>query len=167
MRVMRLILLLFLFGLVYFDVQAQSKVGSEAYNKMLTGLLEHNVPEVNVDEVEPGVTYLDTRELHEYKISHIKGAIWVGYTTFKLSRIKEVSKNAKVVVYCSVGYRSEKITQRLIKKGYSDVGNLYGGLFEWVNQGKEVVNSSDETTLNIHAYDEEWGVWLRKGIKVY
>ena len=47
------------------------------------------------------------------------------------------------------------------------VYNLYGGLFEWVNQGKEVVKPNGETTETVHAYSKSWGIWLKKGEKVY
>jgi hypothetical protein len=65
-----------------------------------------------------------------------------------------------------VGARSEKITEELLKKGYSDVSNLYGGIFEWVNEGKPVYTNNRKTT-KVHAYSMAWGIWLKQGEKVY
>jgi rhodanese-related sulfurtransferase len=73
---------------------------------------------------------IDSREKREFEVSHIDNAVWVGYDTFKMKRIKHIPKDQKIVVYCSVGYRSEKIAEKLIKKGYTKVSNLYGGVFE-------------------------------------
>jgi hypothetical protein len=70
-------------------------------------------------------------------------------------------------VYCSVGYRSERIGEKLLKLGYTDVVNLYGGIFEWKNQGLDVYNSSNYPTDSVHTYNKSWGKWLVKGIKVY
>jgi 3-mercaptopyruvate sulfurtransferase SseA len=66
-----------------------------------------------------------------------------------------------------VGYRSEKISEKLKQAGFKDVSNLYGGIFEWVNQGNPVVDENGKITDNIHAYSKTWGVWLNKGVKVY
>lgn len=135
---------------------------------MLKDLLNHSVPEISVAEINPDekVIYLDARELNEYEVSHIRNAIWVGYDKLQKEALKEVPKDSKIIVYCSVGYRSEKVSEKLIKMGYKDVSNLYGGLFEWANQEKTMVNDSSFTN-RIHAYDEEWGKWVTKGRKVY
>jgi hypothetical protein len=71
-----------------------------------------------------------------------------------------------VVVYCSVGYRSEKIAARLREMGFLEVYNLYGGLFEWVNRGNPVYRN-EQATRAVHGYSWTWGIWLRRGKKVY
>ena len=70
-------------------------------------------------------------------------------------------------MYCSVGYRSEKISEKLIAAGFTDVSNLYGGIFEWVNIGRPVYKASNQKTNRVHTYNKEWSKWLRTGIKVY
>lgn len=50
--------------------------------------------------------------------------------------------------------------------GFKNVSNLYGGIFEWVNQAHEIVNDSGKTD-SVHAYNRFWGMWLQKGKKVY
>lgn len=135
---------------------------------MLRSLLSHTVTEVDVEEVEAidhKVYFLDSREKNEFNVSHIKDAIWVGYDDFDIERVKNIPKDEPIVVYCSVGYRSEKVSEKLIAAGYTNVSNLYGGIFEWVNQEQPVFNESGETQ-NVHPYDFKWGVWLKKGNKV-
>ncbi len=143
--------------------------GDRSYKLMLKGLLKHNVPELNIDEAHKQVNplFLDAREKQEYDVSHIKNAIWIGDKTFNLNRLNGVAKNEILIVYCSIGYRSEKITEKIIRAGYQSVSNLYGGIFEWVNQGYPVYDTSNLPTKKIHAYNHVWSKWLRKGEKIY
>ncbi|MFQ5334631.1 MAG: rhodanese-like domain-containing protein, partial [Flavobacteriales bacterium] len=75
-------------------------------------------------------------------------------------------RRREVIVYCSVGYRSEKIAEKLAGMGFGQVFNLYGGIFEWVNRGYPVYDEHGQTD-NVHAYNHNWGLWLHKGNKVY
>lgn len=150
---------------------SKSQVESTAYHLMLKTLLSHSVNEVSVNEadslIKKDYILLDSRSKEEYDISHIKNSIWVGYDDFSLNRIKNIDKNKNIIVYCSVGYRSEKIAEKIEKAGYSNVSNLYGGIFEWVNQEKIIVDTKNQATTNIHPYSKSWGIWLNKGNKVY
>jgi rhodanese-related sulfurtransferase len=114
-----------------------------------------------------GYTVLDTRERREYEVSHLKQARWVGYNDFSLARVRGVSKHAKILLYCSVGYRSHKVAEKLMAAGYQNVTNMDGGIFSWVNSGKKVFDMQGNSTERIHAYDRLWGLKLTRGIKVY
>ncbi|MCT4560831.1 MAG: rhodanese-like domain-containing protein [Crocinitomicaceae bacterium] len=105
------------------------------------------------------IYFLDARETEEYQVSHIPEAIHVGYKNFSTDKVKKVPKDAIVVVYCSVGYRSGKIGEQLKKAGYSNVYNLYGGIFEWANTGNPIYNSSGETHT-VHGYNAKWSEYL-------
>lgn len=150
-------------------VEVKSQVESTAYELMLKGLLSHSVREITPGELisMDSMVFLDSRERQEYEVSHINNAVWVGYNDFSMDRLKGLSKDQKLVVYCSVGYRSEKISERLKQAGFTDVSNLYGGIFEWVNEGKAVYRPDGKQTEEVHAYNKTWGIWLRKGKKVY
>lgn len=139
------------------------------FNKMLDGMLSHSVEEVGVHDVvaDEDVILLDSRERDEYEVSKIDGAVWVGYDDFDLERVADISKDKEVIVYCSIGYRSEKIAERLKKEGYKNVKNLYGGIFSWVNHDKKVYDTTGVQTNKVHAYNRLWGIWLEKGEKVY
>jgi len=143
-----------------------AQVANSSYKLMLKTLLSHTVPEVVVTDAptpSENIYYLDAREKREYEVSHIQDAIWIGYDDFKGERIADIPKDSKVIVYCSVGYRSERISEKLLEMGFSDVSNLYGGLFEWMNEEKEVVTGegTEQTPTNqVHAYNRIWGVWL-------
>jgi rhodanese-related sulfurtransferase len=143
------------------------------YDRMLKGLYTGDVPVIHPkqlsDTIEKGakVILLDSREQNEFNVSHIQNALYVGYDDFILDSLKSLSKDDFIVIYCSVGYRSEKIGEKLIAAGYKHVFNLYGGIFEWVNEGYVVVDNNNQPTPRVHAYSKSWGRWLKKGEKVY
>lgn len=145
------------------------QVESSAYNILLKTLLSHSVSEVCVDQISTikKSILLDAREYAEFKVSHLEDAQFVGYQNFKIDSLKGLARDVKILVYCSIGYRSEKIAEKLKAEGFSDVSNLYGGIFEWVNQGNSIVNSSGKQTDRVHAYTKAWSIWLNKGNKVY
>ncbi len=146
------------------------KVESNAYAIMLKGLLSHTVPERSATEAfakKESAIFIDAREKKEYKVSHIKNSIWVGYDYLNLKPMKKLAKDTEIIVYCSVGYRSEKVAEKLKEKGFTNVSNLYGGIFEWKNNDFPIVNDNQDTTEKVHAYNKVWGIWLNKGEKVY
>lgn len=132
---------------------------------------ENSVPYIYSEELlaEKEVLLLDSREWAEYRVSHLKNAIWVGYDTFQIDSVlqKIPNKDKAIVVYCSIGVRSEDIGEKLQAAGYSDVKNLYGGIFNWKNDGHTVYTNDNNTTEKIHAFDAQWGKLLKSGEKVY
>lgn len=168
-RTLKHILLLFIILSSSNQIYAQAEVDGGGFKLMLNTLLSHSVPEINVDSLETiisTVQLVDSRELEEFKISHLEGALYAGYDDYDSTIVDRLDKSRPVIVYCSIGYRSEKIAERLIAAGFTDVYNLYGGIFEWVNQGNDVVDESG-TTDKVHAYSRTWGIWLKEGEKVY
>ena len=140
--------------------------GQKTFEEMANDMASKEIPLIHVEELDSTCILLDTRSYREYEVSHIEGAIWVGYDEFDISKLASISKDKKVVVYCSVGYRSGKIGEKLAKAGYSKVFNLWGGIFDWVNKGKPVVNDTGATN-HIHGYNKKWGKWLTRGEIVY
>jgi rhodanese-related sulfurtransferase len=139
------------------------RVQNKAYEILLDTLLKHDVPELEVQKVlQSRAILLDARELEEYELSHLQDAVWVGYNDFDLDRLQGIENHDSIIVYCSIGYRSEVIANRLKEAGYSNVFNFYGGIFEWSNQGHDVVDEDGQKTEQVHAFDRKWGVWLNK-----
>lgn len=143
---------------------------SKSFDVLLRGLIKKTVPIIKVQELKSKsteVVLLDARELEEFEVSHLRNARYVGFNNFSLEVIKDIPKTAPIVVYCSIGVRSEKIGEKLLAAGYTNVKNCYGSIFEWVNQGNEIVDMQNQPTQKIHAYNKKWGVWVNKGEKVY
>lgn len=156
-------------SIISYATSAQKKVGSGSFNSVLKVMLKHDVKEVTVPEaaIKRNKIFIDAREKKEFDVSHIRNAVYAGYKDFNLARLNAISKQSEVIVYCSIGKRSEDITEKLLKAGYTNVSNLYGGIFEWVNQGNNVVDDNNRITPKVHAYGKFWGQWLKRGEKVY
>jgi rhodanese-related sulfurtransferase len=140
-----------------------------AFEQMLSVLVKKTVIPVKVGEAKnaKNTYFFDTRTKSEFEVSHIRNAQWIGFEEFKIGKLKNIPKNAEIILYCSVGYRSEKIGEKLLNAGYSNVKNLWGGIFEWVNESNPVIDKNNKITKNVHAYSPEWGIWLQKGEKIY
>ena len=141
-------------------------------SKLLKQQNTESIPYISVEALQnesKNIILLDSREEKEFKTSHLKNAIYVGHDFFNLDSVqsKLKNKNSKIVVYCSLGVRSEDVAEKLKKAGYSNVYNLYGGIFEWKNNDLEVLNLNEKPTDSIHIYSKAWSKWLKKGVKVY
>ena len=137
-----------------------------AFDKKVSQTIDFSVPTIGVPELEKiqnEVYIFDTREKVEYNLSHIPNAKYLGYNDFDSERLKNISKDSKIILYCSIGYRSEKIGEKLIKLGYTNVLNLYGSIFEWVNQGNQLFDINGNTTHKIHTYNRNWSKWVDEG----
>lgn len=112
---------------------------------------------------------LDVRATEEFAVSHLAGALPVNPADgarFADSLRGRIAPGQPIVVYCSVGVRSAKLARRLRAAGFTDVRNLYGGLFLWYNQGRAVVRAGREVRA-IHPYDFLWGQFITAGGKEY
>ena len=110
--------------------------------------------------------FLDVRKNDEFLVSHIKGAKRMDLDGSNISEIKDVNKDKLIIVYCSVGARSQTFGEILKKKGFTNVKNMYGGLFYWANEKYPMVDLKENKTARIHGYNKDWGKWV-KGDVVY
>ena len=109
---------------------------------------------------------LDVREEAEYRVSHLPGAIRVQPGTDASQVVDSLEPDTPIVAYCSVGYRSSELVQKLAEKGFSDVKNLEGSIFEWANGGRPVERDG-ETVREVHPFDERWGKLLDEELRAY
>ena len=159
--------LFFIALLSTFNLNAQ-----ETLSELLKKYNDNSVLYISAEELAMPKTkaiLLDAREPREFEVSHLKNAINVGYEHFNLDSILALipNKGEKIIVYCSLGIRSETIAKKLKKSGYKNVFNLYGGIFEWKNKSFTVYDSEEIETENIHIFSEEWSKWLTKGDKIH
>ena len=141
-------------------------------SKLLKKYNKESIPYISVRELaisETNAVLLDAREPEEFAVSHLKNAVFVGYDDFNIRTVTDTIKNKDqdIVVYCSLGIRSEDIAIKLKKEGYKNVKNLFGGIFEWKNNNFPVYNSNEKETDSIHTFSKAWSKWLTKGEKVY
>ena len=146
--------------------------GQDSISELLKTFNTESVPYISVQELAVTKTdaiLLDARETNEFDVSHLQDAIHVGYDDFDITTVTEKikDKSTKIVVYCSIGVRSEDIAENLKKAGYTNIYNLFGGIFEWKNKENPIYDSTDDITNNVHVYSKKWGKWLLKGNKIY
>jgi rhodanese-related sulfurtransferase len=139
--------------------------------KVLEKLNKNSVLYISVSELKEKKNFvlLDAREIQEFNVSHIENAINVGFDKFDSKKITTIltDKKAIIVVYCSIGVRSEKIGEKLLKLGYKNVYNLFGGIFEWKIKNGILIDNNNQTTDRVHTFNKEWSIYLKKGTKVY
>ncbi|WP_421764398.1 rhodanese-like domain-containing protein [Ekhidna sp.] len=155
---------------IIFLVSTLTSCGQKTFDEKMESLYKNTVPLIKADSLKPRLTdvvLLDTRAQEEFQISHIQGARFIDYDNFELNQVADIPRDQEVIVYCSVGYRSERVGEKLQKAGYTKVKNLYGGIFGWKNEGFEVIGPNNLPTDSVHTYNRLWGKWLYKGTKVY
>ncbi len=116
---------------------------------------------------------LDVRTPEEFAVSHLRGARRVDSDT--LADLDEIDlagtdRDQPIVAYCSIGYRSGVVARQLQELGFTNVRNLYGGIFLWHNQRRALWAgdgltgdslSGDSPSDNVHPYDWMWGQFVQ------
>lgn len=160
---------IYLFLLLF--LQLPNATAQETIPEVLNKYNTKEIPYLYVEELLKTEKYvvLDAREPVEFNVSHLKNAIYVGHRKFNAKTVtaKIQDKNTPIVVYCSVGVRSEEIAKKLHKQGYKNIYNLYGGIFEWKNQGGKLYDKFGNETEKVHTYNSLWSRYLNKGEKIY
>ena len=111
----------------------------------------------------------DAREGEEYAVSRIKGALRVDEGTSASAFAEQFGgtiEGKTVVFYCSIGYRSSVLAERLVDATGDSAQslNLRGGIFGWYNGGRNVYNDAGETD-EVHPYSAFWGRLLESRIE--
>ena len=106
----------------------------------------------------------DAREPEEYAVSHLQGAQPVPSKDEGLKALQGIPADQRIVLYCSVGYRSSELAQFLMKKGYTEVYNLEGSIFAWANEGRPVYRGKERVKV-VHPYDRTWGRLLKESLR--
>jgi rhodanese-related sulfurtransferase len=118
---------------------------------------------------------LDYRSRAEFEVSHLPNAVWVGdmnAARAEIARVRAMDSQRKVVVYCSVGYRSADLISQIQKqpdKGYAvELYNLKGSIFVWANEGRPMVrraSGSEQAASTVHPYNNSWGGLLLPSLR--
>lgn len=160
-------------GVIIILVAGMAVQAQDAYDKKLKTIYKNTVPQIRPSAVKSKldahdkIILLDTRSPEEFRVSHIPGASFINYDQFKTSDVVPIDRDAEIIVYCTVGYRSERIGEKLIELGFTNVKNLYGGIFQWANDGELLLNKKNQPTDSVHTYSRSWASWLQRGIKVH
>lgn len=112
----------------------------------------------------PQPVLLDVRTRAEWQVSHLPGARLVDPKADPRSAVEQLPKDAPIVTYCAVGYRSGKAARQLRAAGYTQVQNLEGSIFEWANEHRPLVQNGKRVT-QVHPYGPPWGYLLQPTVR--
>jgi len=88
------------------------------------------------DPVRPAVI-LDVREVAEFRQVRVEGSLFIPMSQIGV-RLDEVPKDRPILVICASGSRSTGVTNHLLRSGWTDVGNIAGGIDGWERLGLPV-----------------------------
>lgn len=106
-----------------------------------------------LDDSQAKPLLLDARTSEEYEVSHLVNAQLAPSNLEDLE--KKINFSTPIVVYCSVGYRSAAIARHLQSRGYQNIFNLSGSIFQWVNENRPVYQAGKPVT-KVHPYQKFW-----------
>lgn len=109
------------------------------------------------DTQRPAPILIDARDPKEFAVSHLLKAH--NATSVDAVQTLNLPKSQPIVVYCSVGYRSSALAEKLAEAGFTQVANLEGSLFAWANEGRTVYRGTN-AVAEVHPYDAKWGQLL-------
>ena len=109
-------------------------------------------------KIEEGAVVVDMRNNYESAIGYFDGAYLPKADTFRgaIEEVKEVmkeQKDAEVLLYCTGGIRCEKASAYLKHEGFTNVGQLRGGIIDYARQIKSQGLESKYKGLNF-VFDE-------------
>ncbi len=127
---------------------------------------------INASELEQmpreDILVFDVREKSEFNVSRIEGAIQVSPDISARKFIRDYGEKVKgktLVFYCSVGRRSSELANlvqsNLVSSVEVPIFNLQGGIFNWHNESRSLVNGAGETDY-IHPYTRYWGKLINR-----
>ena len=133
------------------------------------------------------IVVIDSRRQDEFDVSHIPNSKLVHFPTdqetllnflTEESRKHETSsaknsdkKNLEIVCYCSLGYRSSILAQRMATVVKTDIFlsrkdiklyNLEGSIFKWANENKHMIDLNEKTTKFAHPFSYTFCAFLQK-----
>ena len=113
------------------------------------------------DPSKPQPLILDARTEDEFRVSRLSRAVRIDPYRPSLRPLRGFRNNSPVVVYSSAGYRGAGVASWLARAGYTNVLNLSGGIFAWVNEGRPIFRG-ETPSAQVHPYDQKWGLLVKR-----
>lgn len=105
-------------------------------------MLNLSVREFSEKIAEEGVVILDVRTPGEFAEGYVLGAQNIDFQSGSFENvISTLDKSVTYAVYCRSGKRSGQAVKILHEAGFHTVHNLEGGVIDWVNEGRTLVNN--------------------------
>ena len=120
------------------------------YKKSFPGVPDISAKEAIEKNKQGKVIFVDVRKAEEKNISMLPGAI----TERELLLNPQRYKNHLIIAYCTIGYRSGKLSEKLQKQGIRMV-NLRGGILAWLHAGGTVYRKGKPVN-RVHIFGKKW-----------
>lgn len=108
---------------------------------------------------DTNLVLIDIRQPPEQEVSMLPHALTTA--EFAARYRQGIPKEKRLVVYCTIGYRSGKYAEELAKQGIK-AENLEGGVLMWSFIGGKFLMKDPKgewiETTRIHVYDKEWNI---------
>jgi rhodanese-related sulfurtransferase len=115
---------------------------------------------MDADLIGENVYLLDIRSVEEWNVSRLADAEYVGYEEFSLEAVAHIPREAEIILYCAVGWRSGRVAAPMREAGYRNVRDLYGGILLWSDEGHPLVDDRGRTQ-RVHGSMRRWGRWVQ------
>jgi len=125
----------------------------KSYKKWFKSAPEITAKEALALQRNKKVIYLDIRAKKERAVSIIAGAL----SEKQFLARQDAFREHKIIVYCTVGYRSGLYTEKLRKKNFNAF-NLAGGILMWVHAKGELKTLQGKKTNWLHVYGPRWNL---------
>lgn len=114
---------------------------------------------------DPALLLVDCRKPEEYAVSHLPGAVNLRSADEVLGYLeREGIRPSRIVSYCSVGWRSSRLTRALLTEGgVADAASLRGSIFRWANEDRPLVKPDGSPAATVHPLHRVWAHLLKEG----
>lgn len=127
----------------------------EGYKDKFPGIAETTPDAIAEDfkEQRDDLVIVDVRTPKEQEVSMIPGAL----TQKEFEEQRDELKDKRVIVHCTIGYRSGLYVKKLKDQGY-DAENLAGSLLLWTHAGLPLVDKEGQPTQKVHVFGKQWNL---------
>ena len=128
----------------------------------VTNVGEHLSAKQWNEAIDNGATVVDMRNHYESEIRRFEGAICPDVETFKeeLPNVKDLlegREKEQILLYCTGGIRCEKASAYLKNYGFENIGQLHGGIIDYVRQLEENKDLENKFRGKNFVFDERRG----------
>jgi rhodanese-related sulfurtransferase len=109
----------------------------------MTAIVQVSPTELRDGLVNGEMLLVDVREVNEYAVERIHGALLYPLSTFDPKVLP--TSGRKLVLQCAGGVRSMRAAQALAAAGHGKVYNLEGGIGAWKAQGLPLIRVDPAT----------------------
>ena len=87
-----------------------------------------------------GAQVVDVREAVEWRRGHVPGAVHIPVHAIGRRGPAELDSDRPVVLLCASGHRSTLAARTLVKRGFTKVYDVHGGMMAWHREALPVVS---------------------------